>query len=119
MPIKIQPHINFFRRLLHHFSNIQEIPFFATISNALSFALAAADDLKADIFEMMSCHFRVRFQAVNLMGDVRCELEFEEFIGWIFHVVLSYIILPTPDYNPTSFRRMLWQFFIPSITRDK
>lgn len=98
------------------FDEVPRTPLFEIMPKDLSFALVSADGCTTSIFSALSAHFRSRFDAACATGTLRSDIEFDELINWIMRVMLSYV-MTSPRAGAIDFRKMLWQFLIPPLSR--
>jgi hypothetical protein len=73
----------------------------------------------AEFFEISRKFFQPRFDAAKAKGELRDGVEFLEFMDWIIHVVVAYVLAPSPFADASRRRYMLWRFLVPSIVREQ
>lgn len=92
-------------------------PVFGLMLGEASSVMTRLDVGSEYFFEASRKLFQHRFEAALANGELRDGITFQEFMDWIIHVAVAYVLAPPPIGDPSSRRHMLWRFLVPSIVR--
>jgi AcrR family transcriptional regulator len=70
-----------------------------------------------EMLEVTAVHFRPRFDIAKAAGELQPDIEYEEFISWLYHIGASLILIPSDAQTSRQLRPMLWRYLIPAIIK--
>ena len=75
----------------------------------------------SDLLAIVINFMQGRFEQAQKAGELRDGIEFTQFIDWIVHVMLAYVVAPSPlrGSDSSGLKMMLWHYLIPAIVREE
>ena len=94
-------------------------PIFELIVNESAMLLERIHGYGTELLATSAVYFRTQFEIAKAAGELQPDLEYGEFVRWLYHVGVSFILIPSDVQTSGEMRPMLWRYLIPAIIREE
>ena len=94
-------------------------PIFELIVNESAMLLERLQEYGSELLSVSAVSFQARFEEAKAAGELQPDLEYDEFVRWLYHVGASFILIPRKTQTSQAMKLMLWRYLIPAIVRDE
>lgn len=99
--------------------HVPHLPLFKIMMTEATAVVSHVHVNNIELFEIAAMHFKPRFDMAAEAGELRDDVEFEQFMEWIIHIGATLVLMPPTRYDEKQIRQILWRYLVRSIVRDE